>query len=78
MKIMNKLNNVKAEAVEKAKVFGQKAKDAFEDHPDEVLFGVLMGGLVITYGQSIRYMHLLNKQAKNGTFKFIPGRGYVA
>ncbi len=77
MEITNKLSNIKEKAVEKVKGLGKKAKDAFDDHPEEILYGLIAGGLVITYGQSIRYMHLLNKSAKQGTFKFIPGQGYV-
>ena len=76
---MKKINfdELKKKVCEKAKVVGEKTKDVIEEHGNEIMYGVLIGGLVITYGQSINYMRLLNKAAKQGNFRFIPGHGYI-
>lgn len=43
-------------------------KDFVEDHTAEIAYGIYLGGTAIIFGQSIRYMHLLNKSAKRGIF----------
>ena len=46
----------------------ETAKDFVEDHSEGICLTILYGGCAILFGQSIRYMHLLNKHAKNGQF----------
>ena len=43
-------------------------KDFVEDHTAEIAYGIYLGGTVLVFGQSIRYMHYLNKAAKRGIF----------
>lgn len=43
-------------------------KDFVEDHTAEIACGIYLGGTAIIFGQSIRYMHLLNKNAAKGIF----------
>lgn len=43
-------------------------KDFVEDHTAEIAYGIYLGGTAIIFGQSIRYMHLLNKSAAKGIF----------
>lgn len=43
-------------------------KDFVEDHTAEIACGIYLGGTAIIFGQSIRYMHLLNKSAAKGIF----------
>lgn len=77
MKTKIKLNEVKQKMAVKARAIGENTKEFVSDHMEGIFYTVLMGGLAITYGQSIKYMHLLNKAAKNGNFRFIPGQGYI-
>ena len=44
------------------------AKDFVVDHTAEIAYGLYLGGTAIIFGQSIRYMHLLNKSAAKGIF----------
>ena len=46
----------------------ENAKDFVEDHTAEIAYGIYLGGTAIIFGQSIRYMHLLNKSAAKGIF----------
>lgn len=46
----------------------ENAKDFLADHTAEIAYGIYLGGTAIIFGQSIRYMHLLNKSAKKGIF----------
>lgn len=46
----------------------ENAKDFVEDHTAEIAYGIYLGGMAIIFGQSIRYMHLLNKNAAKGIF----------
>ena len=46
----------------------ENAKDFVVDHTAEIAYGLYLGGTAIIFGQSIRYMHLLNKNAKKGIF----------
>lgn len=46
----------------------ENAKDFVVDHTAEIAYGIYLGGTAIIFGQSIRYMHLLNKSAKKGIF----------
>lgn len=46
----------------------ENAKDFVVDHTAEIAYGLYLGGTAIIFGQSIRYMHLLNKSAKRGIF----------
>ena len=68
MKTKIKLNEVKQKIAVKARKIGKNTEEFVSDHAEGIFYGILMGGLAITYGQSIKYMHLLNKAAKNGDF----------
>lgn len=46
----------------------ENAKDFVADHTAEIAYGIYLGGMAIIFGQSIRYMHLLNKSAAKGIF----------
>ena len=46
----------------------ENAKDFAADHTAEIAYGIYLGGMAIIFGQSIRYMHLLNKNAAKGIF----------
>ena len=46
----------------------ENAKDFIEDHNEGICLTILYGGMAILFGQSIHYMHLLNKNAKKGNF----------
>lgn len=46
----------------------ENVKDFVEDHTAEIACGIYLGGTAIIFGQSIRYMHLLNKSAAKGIF----------
>ena len=46
----------------------ENAKDFVGDHTAEIAYGLYLGGMAIIFGQSIRYMHLLNKNAAKGIF----------
>ena len=46
----------------------ENAKDFVADHTAEIAYGIYLGGTAIVFGQSIRYMHYLNKSAKKGIF----------
>jgi len=46
----------------------ENAKDFVADHTAEIAYGIYLGGTAIIFGQSIRYMHLLNKSAAKGIF----------
>ena len=46
----------------------ENAKNFVVDHTAEITYGIYLGGTAIIFGQSIRYMHLLNKSAKKGIF----------
>ena len=48
--------------------FVDNAKDFMEEHAEGICMSIYLGGSAIIFGQSIRYMHLLNKAAKNGKF----------
>ena len=48
--------------------FVDNAKDFIEDHEEGIFMTIIGGGCAIIIGQSIHYMHLLNKAAKNGKF----------
>jgi len=43
-----------------------------EDHAEGILLTAITAPMVIMFGQSIRYMHLLNKAAKKGNFFYRP------
>lgn len=43
-------------------------KDFVEDHTAEIAYTIYLGGTAIIFGQSIRYMHLLNKSTAKGIF----------
>lgn len=79
---MKKINidfaGMKDAVCEKVKTGCETVVSYVKDNPEQLFWGVMIAGLSVSYGQSIRYMHMLNKTAKNGTFKFIPGQGYVA
>lgn len=42
------------------------------DHAEGILLGTITISSTILFGQSIRYMHLLNKAAKKGNFFYRP------
>ena len=46
----------------------ESAKDFVSDHSEGILYTIVYGGSAIIFGQSIHYMHLLNKAAKRGQF----------
>ena len=46
----------------------ENAKDFVEDHVEAIAYTIYLGGCAIIFGQSIRYMHLLNKSAAKGIF----------
>ena len=46
----------------------ENVKDFVVDHTAEIAYGLYLGGTAIIFGQSIRYMHLLNKSAAKGIF----------
>lgn len=46
----------------------ENAKDFVEDYAEAIAYTIFLGGTAIIFGQSIRYMHLLNKSAKKGIF----------
>lgn len=46
----------------------RKVEDFVEDHSEGIYMTILYGGTAIVFGQSIRYMHLLNKSAAKGIF----------
>ena len=46
----------------------ENTKDFVEDHAEAIAYTIYLGGTAIIFGQSIRYMHLLNKSAKKGIF----------
>ena len=52
----------------KVKQIAENVEDFMEDHGSSVFYVGICAGAAIIYGQSIRYMHLLNKAAKNGYF----------
>lgn len=43
-----------------------------EDHAEGILLTAVTAPMVIMFGQTIRYMHLLNKAAKKGNFFYRP------
>lgn len=43
-----------------------------EDHAEGILLTAVTAPMVIMFGQTIRYMHLLNKAAKRGEFFYRP------
>ena len=43
-----------------------------EDHAEGILLTAVTAPMVIMFGQTIRYMHLLNKAAKRGEFLYRP------
>ena len=43
-----------------------------EDHAEGILLTAVAAPMVIMFGQTIRYMHLLNKAAKKGNFFYRP------
>ena len=44
------------------------AKSFVDDHSEGIMYTIIYGGSAIIFGQTIHYMHLLNKAAKNGRF----------
>ena len=46
----------------------ENAKEFVDDHSEGIMYTIIYGGSAIIFGQSIRYMHLLNKAAKDGRF----------
>jgi hypothetical protein len=46
----------------------ENAKEFVDDHSEGIMYTIIYGGSAILFGQSIRYMHLLNKAAKKGQF----------
>lgn len=46
----------------------KNAKEFVDDHNEGIMYTIVYGGSAILFGQSIRYMHLLNKAAKKGQF----------
>lgn len=46
----------------------ENAKDFVDDHMEGIIMGVYLGGCAIIFGQSIRYMHYVNRYAKKGIF----------
>lgn len=44
------------------------AKDFVDDHAEAIAYVIYLGGSAIIFGESIRYMHLLNRNAKKGIF----------
>lgn len=42
------------------------------DHSEEIFYGVVIGACAVVYGQTIRYMHYLNRDAKKGIFHYFP------
>lgn len=46
----------------------ENVSDFVKDHSDDIYMTILYGGTAVLFGQSIRYMHLLNKNAKKGNF----------
>ena len=43
-----------------------------EDHAEGILLAAVTAPMVIMFGQTIRYMHLLNKAVKKGYFFYRP------
>lgn len=43
-----------------------------EDHAEGILLTAVTAPMAIMFGQTIRYMHLLNKAAKRGEFFYRP------
>lgn len=46
----------------------ETTKDFVEDHSEGILYTIFYGGLTVLFGQTIHYMHLLNKHARKGQF----------
>ena len=46
--------------------------ESIEDHAEGILLMAVTAPMVIMFGQTIRYMHLLNKAAKKGNFFYRP------
>ena len=63
--------NVEEEEVVKTSRFDNivdKVEEFLDDHGTAILYTIVFGGAAIIYGQSIRYLHYLNKFAKKGIF----------
>ena len=54
---------------ERSTAFVEKAEEFIEDHGTGILYTLICGGAVVIYGQTIRYMHYVNKFAKHGIFQ---------
>lgn len=46
----------------------ETTKDFVEDHSEGIFCTIVYGGLTVLFGQTIHYMHLLNKHARKGQF----------
>ena len=66
--IEQKIDENKEDVKYRIRSAAEVAKDFIEDHNEGICLTILYGGIAVLFGQSIRYMHLLNKAAKSGRF----------
>ena len=82
MKISEKIDVIKSRACYKAIEISDKAKDIgadalefVEDHGPAIMYSILIGGLAVILTQDVKYMRMLNAEAKKGNFLWFPGKG---
>ena len=65
---LKQINIKKEDVMDRVRSAVDGAKDFVSDHSEGILYTIVYGGSAIIFGQSIHYMHLLNKAAKRGQF----------